>query len=40
MAASVNDICIELAMILTRCFMIYQQTLPRISAFKNHIAGF
>jgi hypothetical protein len=40
MAASVNDICIELVMILTPYFIIYEQTLPRISASMNYIAGF
>jgi hypothetical protein len=39
-AASVNDICIELVMILTRYFIIYQQTLLRNSTFVNYIAGF
>ena len=40
MAASVNDICIELVMILTPWFIIYQQASPRISALINCIAGF
>jgi hypothetical protein len=40
MAASVNDICIELKMILTPCFVIYQQTPPRIIAVINYVAGF
>ena len=40
MAASVNDICNELVMILTPYFIIYLQTLARISAFIIHIAGF
>jgi hypothetical protein len=40
MAASVNDICIELVMIFTPCFVIYQQTPPRFIAIINYIAGF
>ena len=40
MAASVNDICNQLVMILTPYFIVYMQTLARIGAFLNHIAGF
>jgi hypothetical protein len=40
MAASVNDICIELVMILAHCFVFYQQTPPRVIAVTNYIAGF
>jgi hypothetical protein len=34
MAASVNDICIELVMILTPYFIIYQQTLRASAPYK------